>query len=162
MSATAPTGTDMAGADTRDMNPAGLCATGPCVTGPCATGLCVAGIGCGSGCDVHDILALLHDAATRARCRPGVIAIPDFRADCAALHAAARQAGLPLHIVPRHDLLAAQPRCVTRSARAMAACGVASVAEGCAIAVAGDGARLVLPRIAYRRVTCAIARTEHT
>ncbi|EFG85535.1 cobalamin biosynthesis protein [Novacetimonas hansenii] len=126
------------------------------------TGLYVAGIGCGSGCDMHDLLALLHDAATRARCRPGLIAIPDFRADCTALHAAAQQAGLPLHVVPYRDLLAAQPRCVTRSARALAACGVASVAEGCAIAMAGDGARLVLPRIAYRRITCAIARTEYT
>ncbi|MCW4590567.1 cobalamin biosynthesis protein [Gluconacetobacter entanii] len=127
-----------------------------------AGGLCVAGIGCGSGCDADDILALLHEATGRAHCRPGLIAIPDFRADCAALHAAARQAGLPLRVVSHADLLAAQPRCVTRSTRVMAAHGVASVAEGCALVAAGDGARLVVARMAFRRVTCAIARTEHT
>ncbi|POF62367.1 cobalamin biosynthesis protein [Novacetimonas maltaceti] len=132
------------------------------IPGPDTGGLCVAGIGCGSACDTDDILAALHEASGRAHCRPGLIAIPDFRADCAALHAAARQAGLPLRVVSHADLLAAQPRCATRSARAMAARGVDSVAEGCALVAAGDTARLLVARIAYRRVTCAIARTEHT
>jgi cobalt-precorrin 5A hydrolase len=40
----------------------------------------------------------------------------------------------------------------------MAAYGVGSVAEAAALACAGPDARLLVPRIASARATCAIAR----
>ena len=54
-------------------------------------------------------------------------------------------------------LAAAQPGCVTRSAAAERVVGVGSVAEGSALAAAGPGGTLLLPRIASARATCALA-----
>jgi cobalamin biosynthesis protein CbiG len=62
-----------------------------------------------------------------------------------------------LLLVERDALIAAQAACVTRSECAERTLGVAAVAEGCALAAAGQGARLVLPRIASARATCALA-----
>ena len=52
-------------------------------------------------------------------------------------------------------LAAAQPHCVTRSAAAERATGLASVAEAAAI---GAGGVLLLPRLTGAGVTCALAR----
>ena len=117
----------------------------------------VAGIGCRRGCPGEDIADLVRQAAILAGCEPTALAAPDFKAGEAGLREAARGLGLKLVAVAAADLMAVQPRCPTRSARAAAATGVASVAEGCALAAAGPDGRLILPRIAGARVTCAIA-----
>ena len=85
------------------------------------------------------------------------LAAPAAKADEPGLRAAALVLGVPLLIVEPAALADAQPRCVTRSACAERTLGVASVAEGCALAAAGEGARLVLARIASARATCALA-----
>ena len=72
--------------------------------------------------------------------------------------AAAMLLSVALQVVFPDALDAAQPRCRTRSARAQAHVGVASVAEGCALAAAGPEGRLVLARIASGGVTCALAQ----
>jgi cobalt-precorrin 5A hydrolase len=59
--------------------------------------------------------------------------------------------------VTRAALRGAQGRCLTRSDIAREATGFASVAEACALAAAGDAGRLILPRIANARATCALA-----
>jgi cobalamin biosynthesis protein CbiG len=46
---------------------------------------------------------------------------------------------------------------VTGSAIAQRATGTGSVAEGSALAAAGAGSQLILPRIACARATCALA-----
>ena len=117
----------------------------------------VAGIGCRTGCAGEEIAALVRQAAALAACEPTALAAPEFKADEPGLQAAAFLLGLTLVRVAAADLAAAQPRCITRSARAEAATGTASVAEGSALAAAGPLARLRLPRIASAGATCAIA-----
>lgn len=115
----------------------------------------IAGIGCRRECPADDIVALVREAERLAAVRVGALAGPAFRGD--ALRAAAAALGVRLIAVERGALEAAQDRCVTRSAAALAAVGVGSVAEGCALAAAGAGGRLVLARIAGARATCALA-----
>jgi len=117
----------------------------------------VAGIGCASGCSGEEIATLVRQAAALSACEPTVLATPEFKADEPGLQAAAFLLGLPLLRISDADLAAAQPRCITRSALAEEATGIASVAEGSALAAAGPDARLRLPRIAGARCTCAIA-----
>ena len=117
----------------------------------------VAGIGCRTGCAAEEIAGLVRRAAALSGCEPGVLATPAFKAEEPGLQAAAFLLGLTLLQVSTEDLEAVQPRCITRSERAEAATGVASVAEGSALAAAGPLARLRLPRIASAGATCAIA-----
>jgi cobalt-precorrin 5A hydrolase len=50
---------------------------------------------------------------------------------------------------------------LTRSERIEAMFGVGSLAEALALSAAGAGARLLAPRVATERLTCAIARAEN-
>jgi cobalamin biosynthesis protein CbiG len=63
--------------------------------------------------------------------------------------------GLPIAFVDAAALKAVQPRCPTRSAVAERETGVASVAEGAALAASGGS--LLLARIAQGSATCALA-----
>jgi len=116
--------------------------------------LIVAGLGLRPHATPEALLALLAEAQ---RGLPPFthLAVPEFRADAPAARQAAAALGLPLLVVPRAALEAAQPRCPTRSATALAATGLASVAEGCALAAAGGV--LLRPRMAGEGVTCAVA-----
>jgi cobalamin biosynthesis protein CbiG len=120
----------------------------------------VAGIGCRAGCDAAGIVALVERAAGLAECRVDVLAAPRFKMDEAGVAAAARLLDVAMVWVEPDALVSVQARCVTRSARVAAAVGVASVAEGCALAVAGAQGRLVLARMTGDGVTCALARGE--
>jgi cobalamin biosynthesis protein CbiG len=116
----------------------------------------VAGLGCRPAAEESALLRLIAEAG---RGLPPFthLAAPAFRRDAAALHRAAAALGLPLLFLPRQALEGVQPRCPTRSEAARAATGLASVAEACALAAAGDGARLLRPRLAGTGVTCAVA-----
>jgi cobalt-precorrin 5A hydrolase len=122
----------------------------------------VAGIGCRRNCPAEDILAVVWHACAKAGMSASGLAVAEFKASEPGLHAAARHLGLPLVLVDGMALSAAQERCVTRSGHAAQAVGVASVAEGCALAAAGTGSRLVLPRIAFGGATCALAEVIAT
>jgi cobalt-precorrin 5A hydrolase len=117
----------------------------------------VAGIGCRKDCPVEDVLAVVREACLVSGRSVRALAAPEFKRDEAGLHDAAGLLGVPLILVGAGDLVAAQPRCVTRSAIAERAIGTGSVAEGCALAAAGAGSMLILPRIAGARATCALA-----
>jgi cobalt-precorrin 5A hydrolase len=117
----------------------------------------VAGIGCRRGCGGDVIAALVQRASRAADCVLSALAAPEFRRDEPGVQLAARTLALPLMVVDRTALAAAQPRCVTRSARAVQATGFASIAEAAALAAAGADAMLILPRIAGGGATCAIA-----
>ena len=119
----------------------------------------IAGIGCRSRCPADEIVAVVRDAGLRAGRAADALAAPAFKSGEAGLHAAAELLGLGLILVGPEALAAAQAACVTRSRIAAQATGVASVAEGSALAAAGPGARLILPRIASTRATCALAET---
>ncbi|WP_130731839.1 cobalamin biosynthesis protein [Komagataeibacter xylinus] len=120
----------------------------------------VAGLGLRSLCDAQALIALVLAAQERCGRRAELVAVPAFRYREAGVQDAARQLGLHLRAVTPDELLAVQPRCVTHSARAQAALGVASVAEGCALAAAGPHARLIVPRLTGSGATCAMAQGE--
>ena len=115
----------------------------------------VAGIGCRAACPPEALVAAVRAAETVSGRTATTLAAPDSRA-CVA-RAAARMLGLPLALVPPPAMHDAQPRCVTRSDRALAETGVASVAEGAALAAAGPHAALLLPRTGQGWATCALA-----
>ncbi|MGI3778501.1 MAG: cobalamin biosynthesis protein [Janthinobacterium lividum] len=114
-----------------------------------------AGIGCRKACPPDALVAVVRAAEALSGCTATTLAAPDSRA--AVAREAARALGLPLALVPPDAMRAAQPRCVTRSTRALAETGVASVAEGAALAAAGPGAVLLLPRTGEGWATCALA-----
>lgn len=120
----------------------------------------VAGLGCRKGCAADEIVALVRDALTRAKVpaeRLKALATAAFKSDEAGLHEASAILARPLLLIDEAALRAAESGCVTRSEVALAATGFASVAESAALAAAGPGARLILPRIAAARATCALA-----
>ncbi len=121
------------------------------------SGRVIAGIGCRRNCSTEDVLFVVARASTKTGMLVNILAAPTFKSDEAGLHEAARQLGIPLVLIDAAALLAAQEHCVTSSPRAQQVIGVASVAEGCALAAAGAGGRLLLARIASRTATCALA-----
>ncbi len=121
----------------------------------------IAGIGCRRNVVTEDIVALVRAALVAVGDDAAVlagIAAPRFKSDEIALHEAAAVLGVALALIEDAAMDAAQPRCVTRSSCAERATGLSSVAEGAALAAAGDGGVLALPRIASARATCALAR----
>ena len=125
-------------------------------------GLIAAGIGCRQGCPGEEIAALVRAAFdeaaldTAARTRV-VLAAPVRKRNEPGLQQAAHLLALPLALIGDAAMAAAQGQTLTRSARVEAAVGVASVAEAAALAAAGPGARLLLPRRSTPRATCALA-----
>jgi len=104
-----------------------------------------AGVGFRRGCSAEEILAVLRDAELQAGLRADVVAAPAFKG---------AMDGLSLVLISDAAVQAAQPACVTRMRD-----GRPSVAEACALAAAGNGAVLRLPRIAHPRATCALAES---
>jgi cobalt-precorrin 5A hydrolase len=117
----------------------------------------IAGIGCRRDCAAEDIFAIVRLAAERAGAAPTALATSAAKAATPALREAAAVLALPLLPVAGPALEAAAPRCATRSAASLRATGLPSLAEAAALAAAGEGSRLLLPRIAGARATCALA-----
>jgi cobalt-precorrin 5A hydrolase len=120
--------------------------------------LIVFGVGCRTDVSGEAVLAILRDAA-RNLDGPShwSLAVPDFRRAEPGIAEAAATLGLAILWIAREALKGEQGRCLTRSARAEAEIGLSCVAEAAALAGAGPGSRLVLPRIARGGVTCAVA-----
>ncbi len=121
-----------------------------------------AGIGCRAGCPGAEIAGLIRaafdEAALDEAARRSVqLAAPMRKRNESGMAEAARLLALPLQFVDDSALAAVQDRVRTRSARVEAAVGVASVAEAAALAAAGPGSTLVLPRRSTQRATCALA-----
>jgi cobalt-precorrin 5A hydrolase len=120
----------------------------------------VAGIGCRRGTPAAAIAAVIDAALARvglAKDALGAVATPSAKSGEPGIAAAASALGVPLILVPPHDLEAAGHRTLTRSERVVALMGVPSVAEAAALAAGGANARLLVPRIAIGPATCALA-----
>ena len=117
----------------------------------------VVGIGSQSGATADDICAAIanaeHTAGVACDC---VAALARGSADEAVCQAA-QICGRELRWMAVADLVARSGDCVTRSAASLAAHGVASIAEAAALAAAGPGSRLIVPRLKHARVTAAVA-----
>ncbi|HTJ89656.1 MAG TPA: cobalamin biosynthesis protein [Acidocella sp.] len=117
----------------------------------------VAGIGFSSNASAAEIVALVRRAEGEAGRMAESLAAPDFKGDAAALHEAAQALRLPVRLLDREMLAAAQARCATQSPVAAKKLGLASVAEACALVAAGENSHLLVARLAQGNVTCAIA-----
>jgi cobalt-precorrin 5A hydrolase len=117
----------------------------------------VAGLGFCAACTADELVALIERVSEAADAKIAALAVPDFKASASALARAASSLALEIRPVSHEALIAMQPLCPSRSAAALDAIGVASVAEACALAAAGPGARLLGPRTASRAATCALA-----
>ena len=123
----------------------------------------IAGIGFRSGVTAEAIENAVRTALARAGLQPEglqLLAAPAFKNEQAILTEAALRLGLPLVLVPREKLEAAASGAVTHSERVVELFGVPSVAETVALAAAGLGAKLILPRMALDGVTCALAADQ--
>ena len=117
----------------------------------------VAGIGFRHATAADEILDLVGHALARQPFLLESLATAADRADEPVIRAVAATLGVPLIGVSAEALIAMDARVVTRSARITATRGVGSVAEAAALAGAGPGATLILPRIASAGATCALA-----
>ena len=118
------------------------------------------GIGCRRGAGAEAIVTLVRDALKRVHVEdlPIHLFSAEQKREEPGLVAAAASLQAPIDFLPRAALAAVEDRVRARSAAALAALGVASVSEAAALAGAGPGARLLMPRMARGGVTCAIAQ----
>lgn len=115
------------------------------------------GIGFRSGCPAAVIVALVEQAS-RGMDRTGARLFTLARkATEANLCDASEQLNLPLIGLEADALERVTDGLTIRSARVRAATGLPSIAEAAALAGAGPGAALVVPRLAAGGATCAIA-----
>lgn len=114
-----------------------------------------AGIGCRRLCPADRIVVLVRQAVASLGRPVEALAAPAFKRGEPGLLEAAAILGLPLHFVEQAGLAAVQALCPTRSEAALRAFGVASVAEGAALAVGGPP--LLLVRFGGDGATCAVA-----
>ena len=116
------------------------------------------GLGCRLACPEDDILALVREALASLPGRvPGGLFTMAEKRNEPGLAAAAAALGLPLVFLDRAALRLVVGDARTRSRRIEAMFGLPSVAEAAALAGAGRGAVLLMPRRAGPRATCAIA-----
>jgi cobalt-precorrin 5A hydrolase len=120
----------------------------------------VAGVGFRRGVGADEIVALVGQAMAQAALTPdrlAHLATTEARFGEPGFQEAARRLDVePSAMSPK--AMQAAPGLRTSSERVQALHGVGSVAEAAALACAGPGAELILPRIASPRATCALAR----
>lgn len=121
------------------------------------TGVAV-GLGCRSGVAAAAIVALVRDLVAQADVAPEGLELftIETKRDELGLARAAIELGATLHFIGRDDLAAVNTP--TQSRYSLATVGISSVAESAALAGAGEGAVLIVPRVARDGVTCALAR----
>lgn len=128
-----------------------------------SAGRLIAGMGFRPDTSEADLATCLDQALQRAGCVGESVtrlATLAARATEPGLVALAKARGAELVAIPDEALKGFEAACATRSTRIASLFGVGSVAEAAALAVAGPGGVLVLPRIATPRVTCALARAN--
>ena len=120
------------------------------------------GVGCRLGCSADAIEVLVRQALDRAPAskRLGLFTIIDKSGEPGLIEAAGRL-GLDLVLLPREALQEQAAFVQTPSARTASRFGVPAVAEAAALAGAGAGSVLIVPRIASRDATCAVAEAGY-
>ncbi|WMS43281.1 cobalamin biosynthesis protein [Acuticoccus sp. MNP-M23] len=124
------------------------------------SGSIIAGWGFASNALSTEFLYAIDKALTDYRVNRSTliqIAIPAGKSDRAALIAADRLK-LPLFAISHEALAAVEADLATWSDRSIAATGSPSACEAAALCGAGEGAVLLGPRVAFGKVTCALAR----
>ena len=117
------------------------------------------GVGCRAGVAGEAIAALARRALGEAGAPEGALSMftLDAKADEPGLIEAARLLGVKLAPLPLAALNAQAKRILTPSAAAQSRFGAFNIAEAAALAGAGEGGRLLGPRLAADGATCAVA-----
>jgi cobalt-precorrin 5A hydrolase/precorrin-3B C17-methyltransferase len=87
----------------------------------------------------------------------GIVASIDLKAAEPAVHSVARSLGTTARFFPAERLAEEMPRLTVRSEAVWRETGTWGVAEAAALAAAGPGGRLLVPKRKGERVTCAVA-----
>ncbi|WEX76070.1 cobalamin biosynthesis protein [Sinorhizobium numidicum] len=131
------------------------------VKGPIATtAKLVLGLGCERGTAPEEVIAVAERAlaGAGASAREVVfVASLDARAGEPAIHAAARHFSVPVRFFNAATLEAESPRLQNPSEIVFAHTGCHGVAEGAALAGAGQDAVLIVPKVRSARATAAVA-----
>jgi cobalt-precorrin 5A hydrolase / precorrin-3B C17-methyltransferase len=121
------------------------------------------GIGCERFCPAEEIAALARDSLAEAGLAAGAVGAVvsvELKSDEPGIHALAQALAVPARFLPAPRLLQETERLTVRSEAAFRATGCWGVAEGAALAAAGTGGVLVVPRRQSRGATCAIAHAS--
>jgi len=123
------------------------------------SGLVAIGVGCRARVAGEAIAALARRALAEAGAPQGERRMFTLAAKCEepGLIEAARLIGVALTLLPLEALQAQAERILTPSAAAQSRFGAPNIAEAAALAGAGEGGRLLGPRIAADGATCAVA-----
>lgn len=128
------------------------------VSGP--DGDVIAGIGFRRRTGADEMVGLIREALDRVGLPHEAlraIATAADRADEEPVRRAAEVFSLVPIPIEAQAMIAVDDRVPTRSSRITESRGVGSLAEAAALVAAGEGGRLVLPRIASAGATCALA-----
>ncbi|MEM7508393.1 MAG: precorrin-3B C(17)-methyltransferase [Pseudomonadota bacterium] len=119
------------------------------------------GVGCARNCPPEELARLAKDAMAEAGIAPeallGIFSL-DLKADEPAVLSLAEALSLPARFFDAARLEAEAPRLQNPSDIVFAEVGCHGVAEGAALASAGNGASLILPKRKSANATVAIAR----
>jgi cobalt-precorrin 5A hydrolase / precorrin-3B C17-methyltransferase len=118
------------------------------------------GVGCERGAGPEELTGLvrrsIEEAKVAARAVAGVFSL-DLKADEPAVHAVAELLGVPVRYFTAKELERQTPRLANPSERVFHEVGCHGVAEGAALAAAGEDCALILPKRVSGRATCALA-----
>ncbi len=123
----------------------------------------ILGLGCARGCDPAEMWDLVEDVLAEADIAPGAVAgvaSIDLKADERAMIATAARLGVPFRLFTAAELEAQADRLATPSEVVFAEVGCHGVAEGAALAAAGDAGELMIPKEKTAGATCAVVRCD--
>ena len=119
------------------------------------------GVGCERGVDAGELAGLAGETLAGAGLATDAVACVaslDLKSDEEAVHALARDLGVPARFFTAEDLEAEAGRLANPSDAVFDAAGCHGVAEGAALAAAGEGGVLIVEKTKSARATCAVAR----
>lgn len=115
------------------------------------------GIGCRRGCSAAAIVSLIRKTLTAMGAPEAELYTITDKQDEAGLLEAASVLKLPLFFLPLSRLEGVVSQVQTCSALVQERFGIPSISEAAALAGAGEGAKLIMTRVAENGVTCAVA-----
>ena len=118
------------------------------------------GIGAKSGVTPDDITHAIAQAEQAAGHSAHNIATIDEAKFLDSIEEAAKRSAIPLKLLTLADLQLRSAECQTTSERALSLFDVTSIAEAAALAAAGHGSKLIVPRMTCGNVTAAVAQSS--
>ncbi len=121
----------------------------------------VIGAGCARGCTAQELSDLFHNAIQAAEIDPAMISAIgslDLKADEPAMLSLATQLNVPFRVFDKDTLAALSDKVTDPSDIVEAEVGTPSVSEASALALAGEGAELVVTKVKSANATIAIAK----